>query len=902
MDWQNPDYTEVFRERQLRLDKVRSNPILLQAMKKHYKNNPWDFINDWGMTFDPRQVEKGQLANIPFVLWPRQTDFLYWMDERWKAGEYGIVEKSRDCGVTWLSVGFCCTQWLFNSGFSAGFGSAKETKVDKKGDPDCIFEKIRFFINNIPKEFLPKDFNLNIHSSFMKLSNPENGATITGDSGLQIGRGGRKALTLETPVLTTGGWKKNGELSLNDCVINNSGKPTRIIGIQDHGRRKVYRVGFDDGTSVKCCGDHLWTVTTRSIRKANGRSTNEKRRTPHNITLSTNEMVDNVLVKRKDDNKEYQYQIPITAPVVFQEKDLPLDPYLLGLLLGDGCMPYTVNIVNSEPEIIKEIEDRVPEGISVSHAGITHRLVDYSAGGPKRSKMKIILDSLGVRNCLAPTKFVPKKYLFNSIENRLLILQGLLDTDGWVSKRKGAGKVCFASASIQLAKDVQFLAQSLGGVATLRTKKTTHLDSHEIILAMPDGINPFKLTRKAERVKTRALYQPRRSIISIEPDGTEPVRCITVENDNGLYLCNDFIVTHNSVWIIDEAAFIENQQAADNAISQATNCHIDVSTYNGNGNVFYRKSLKFEGTKHKFIFDWRQDPRKDDAWYAKQKAEKDPITVAQEIDRDPNASQSDSFIPADYVRAAVDLHKLIKIPPSGVRATGFDPADEGDAKAVVSKYGYIIQSAEMMKDGDITQAIPWAYQQAFNNHSQFLSYDADGMGAPVMKLTLDSYAAGNMPILPYYGSGEVVDKKKHLTNGEGIPDKTLKTNGDTYLNYRAQTATWLYDRFKASYDVRTQIESGGVALGVDADKIISIDSTCVHSFELIAELSRPKRVWTNNGKIKVESKKEMKKRGVESPNLFDALVIVNAIKAPSPTAIRRYKTRSIKIRDKGVGM
>ncbi|PHS09396.1 MAG: TerL protein [Blastopirellula sp.] len=539
MDWHNPDYTSVFKKRQLHIDEVRSNPILLDAMKRHYKDNPWDFINDWGMTFDPRQIEKGMLASVPFILWPRQEEFLHWLDGRWKAGEYGLTEKSRDCGVTWLSVGYCCTQWLFNPGFSAGFGSAKESKVDKKGDPDCIFEKIRFFINNIPEEFMPEGFNERLHSGFMKLINPENGATITGDSGLQIGRGGRK-----------------------------------------------------------------------------------------------------------------------------------------------------------------------------------------------------------------------------------------------------------------------------------------------------------------------------------------------------------------SIWIVDESAFVENQQAAANAISMATNCHIDVSTFNGNGNLFYRKSVKFEGTDHKFIFDWRQDPRKDDIWYAKQKAEKDAVTVAQEIDRDPNASATDAFIPAHYVRAAIDLHLLIKVKPSGVRATGFDPADEGDAKATVSKYGYLLTAAEMMKDGDITQAIPWAYEQAFANHSQVLSYDADGMGAPVMKLTLEAHAAGNMPILPFYGSGEVVDKDKHLIGAKGLPDKSLKTNGDAYLNYRAQTATWLRNRFKASYDVRMQIESGGVAVGVDVEEIISIDSTCLHAFELIAELSRPKRIYTNNGKIKVESKKEMKARGVESPNLFDACIMVNAVKAPSRTALRRTPTRS----------
>ena len=101
MDYMNPDYTEIFKRRQLRLDQVRSNPQLLAAMKVHYRENPEAFINDWGMTFDPRQIEKGLLATVPFIMWPKQEEYIRWVLDRWKAGEYGVAEKSRDCGVTW---------------------------------------------------------------------------------------------------------------------------------------------------------------------------------------------------------------------------------------------------------------------------------------------------------------------------------------------------------------------------------------------------------------------------------------------------------------------------------------------------------------------------------------------------------------------------------------------------------------------------------------------------------------------------------------------------------------------------------------------------------------------------------------------------------------------------------
>lgn len=549
LNYMNPDYTDVFIKRQERLVEVKANPQLLQAMKLYYRENPWDFITDWGMTFDPRRLDEGLYPNIPFVMWEKQTDFLHWVMRQWKAKEYGIVEKSRDCGVTWLAVGFAVTCWLFIPGFSVGFGSALEGKVDTKGNPDCIFEKIRFFVVNIPKIFMPVGYIERIHSGFMKLVNPENGASITGDCGDNIGRGGRK-----------------------------------------------------------------------------------------------------------------------------------------------------------------------------------------------------------------------------------------------------------------------------------------------------------------------------------------------------------------SIWFIDEASHIEHQLLVDHALSAATNCHIDISTYSGNGNLFYKKSMKFDKTRHKFIFDWRDDPRKDDAWYAKQVREKDPITVAQEIDRDPNASATDVFIPSKWVKAAIDLHKLLKVPTTGIRVTSFDPADVGDARAVVCRYGYVITMAELKKDGDITQAIPWAYEKAYYHQSDLLIYDADGMGAPAMKLTMKMYAAGRLAVVPFYGSGEVMQKENRYGEKPGEPDKTLKKNKDLFVNYRAQAATWMRDRFEKSYNVRQEIEAGGVATAVNVNDIISIDSECIDQFTLVAELSRPRRIYTNNGKIRVESKKEMKARQIDSPNLFDACMMAIAAKPKDVTQRSRVQVRTIRIRDRGLGL
>ena len=144
-----------------------------------------------------------------------------------------------------------------------------------------------------------------------------------------------------------------------------------------------------------------------------------------------------------------------------------------------------------------------------------------------------------------------------------------------------------------------------------------------------------------------------------------------------------------------------------------------------------------------------------------------------------------------------------------------------------------------------------------------------------------------------------------LERGEidGERDYSLKKNIDSFVNHRAQAATWLRDRFEGAFMLRSQIEKGGIALNIDFDKIISIDSRCENLFELVAELSRPKRIYTDNGKIKVESKKAMKLRGIESPNLFDSCKMAFATKKPKPKRPHNAaRSRSIRARDSGLGL
>lgn len=189
-DFRNPDYTQVFEWRMERLQRIRQNPGMLPAMKAFYRDNPAQFIIDWGMTVDPRNVERGLPARIPFLLFPKQEEWIQWFVEHWRTSKPGITEKTRDMGMSWLTVGMAASLCLFNRGIIAGFGSRKEEYVDKIGSPKSLFDKARNFIGLLPVEFRG-GWNPKAHAPHMRILFPENDSAMTGEAGDGIGRGDR---------------------------------------------------------------------------------------------------------------------------------------------------------------------------------------------------------------------------------------------------------------------------------------------------------------------------------------------------------------------------------------------------------------------------------------------------------------------------------------------------------------------------------------------------------------------------------------------------------------------------------------------------------------------------------------------------------------------------------------
>jgi len=226
INWAAPDYTEVFAFRTEAIERIRANPQALARIKLYYKDHWVDFINDWGMTYDPR---KPQQKYAPFILFPRQEEYVNWLYESYTSGERGLAEKSREVGFTWLCVAVAVCIWLFYSDAVIGFGSRKKELVDNgDADPDSIFWKARTFIDGLPVEFLPP--NLQVGRKSMIIPNSANKAVIKGEIGDEIGRGGRAGIYfvdefahLEHPDMAESALSANTDCRIYVSTVNGPG-------------------------------------------------------------------------------------------------------------------------------------------------------------------------------------------------------------------------------------------------------------------------------------------------------------------------------------------------------------------------------------------------------------------------------------------------------------------------------------------------------------------------------------------------------------------------------------------------------------------------------------------------------------------------------------------------------
>lgn len=373
-----------------------------------------------------------------------------------------------------------------------------------------------------------------------------------------------RAQPVFTNVLTPDGWRPIGTLEVGDLVIGSDGAPTPVLGVYPQGEKDIYRLSAQDGSWTLCCGDHLWTVRTAA----------DKRRDKPWRVLETKEMIGNLRAAHAR-----RYELPmLTAPVSFPAREVPMDPYALGLLLGDGCLTgsTTPSFATEDPELAEALECSVP-GVSVRHkSGPDYVLNRVKAPGDVvtlENPVTRVLRELDLVGTRSHSKFVPDAYLLNSADVRLAVLQGLLDADGGpVTQADRTCRVQYTTASIMLRDDVIALVQSLGGVAYTRRRAAEgrapglarghevhhRYDAHVIDIRLPEGIEPFRLVRKAEKYRAAGGGgRPMRFIDSIEPAGREEAVCIQVAAEDSLYVTQDCLLTHNTLndafIILDEA-------------------------------------------------------------------------------------------------------------------------------------------------------------------------------------------------------------------------------------------------------------------------------------------------------------------------------------------------------------
>lgn len=370
--------------------------------------------------------------------------------------------------------------------------------------------------------------------------------------------GGGKAGLLDSQVLTPFGFRKLQDIKVGDIITSpTTGGMQKVIYLHPIGEFDFYRVKFRDGTYFDCSEGHLWQLhESRKHKSKKG----QKYGLSSDAVWSTIQMYEWYQKKKTGSYNGSNLIVPLTEPVKFTfgtKGNYYIDPYVLGALIGDGCMAESVmrNEYVSFTTKDKEISDHLAEcGCDMSHRYEKERgIMVYHIYD------KDILECLKKHKLAgnkSQTHHIPQVYKYSSIEDRIKLMKGLMDTDGYVDDR---GHMSYTSTSKQLAEDVAFVVRSLGGVATITSDIGTYKDEfgikHECsevwTVYFRTKMDPdlCGLTRKKERAKYEfngGVSEYGKRIIDVEYLGKKKGRCISVSEPNGLYVVDDFTVTHNS--------------------------------------------------------------------------------------------------------------------------------------------------------------------------------------------------------------------------------------------------------------------------------------------------------------------------------------------------------------------
>ncbi len=333
-----------------------------------------------------------------------------------------------------------------------------------------------------------------------------------------------KELPISEPVLTPKGWIKNGDLKLGDEIIGSDGKKQYVLGVYPQGVKPIYKVEFTDNTFVNCGLDHLWAVIDKDKNKS------------YKI-VRTSDMMSHI-----KSGGRYNYKLPIVEPVEFENNVVLIDPYFLGIILSNKVLSYDsdVNVLIKDDELFDNIKHLDGQIFFNQHyksdVQIAHKI-----------SLKAIIEKLKIYNLLdkiSNNKFIPKEYIYNSINVRLSVLQGLMDIDGRINKN---GTLQISTTSKDLSENIREIVLSLGGTIKINTKTQKNRKLlHIITFSFNNNIIPFRLLHKINDYRTRIIYFKQKYVKSIKYSHDEEALCIKVSNEDQLYVTRDYVLTHNT--------------------------------------------------------------------------------------------------------------------------------------------------------------------------------------------------------------------------------------------------------------------------------------------------------------------------------------------------------------------
>ena len=385
------------------------------------------------------------------------------------------------------------------------------------------------------------------------------------------GAGAGKALRNSTKVKTPNGDIAIEDLCVGDKVFSSDGNAHQVLGVYPQGKKSVVRITFSDRNYIDCSEDHLWIYQTKSMRDHH-KGFDVK---------TTKELMDIPLKKKSGDNFVNNLYIPVCSPCLYDEVNVPIDPYLLGLLIGDGGLSQTgVQFSNTETDILDYVKNAVSQyGCHLTqYDDVTYGITKNENSPTKPNILWNSLQELGL-NCKSIDKHIPSIYKYNSPEIRLALLNGLIDTDGCVSHSMYE----FSTASKNLATDIVELVESLGMTCTLADRDSKYVKDnirvdldHKNYRVFIKPSNLYKTLHRSEKHTNswksigHQTYA-RRYITSMEYLGIDAeMTCIAVDSPDSSFLTEHYIVTHNTKSFIERISRLVQDGVAPSSILALT--------------------------------------------------------------------------------------------------------------------------------------------------------------------------------------------------------------------------------------------------------------------------------------------------------------------------------------------